>query len=146
MALVPETLPSISSFCVSATVQSSRKKTTLHNPFWSLFRPTTPISLGHRMYLIKAVFWFEENLVKQLNMYAQLGYRDSQGLKLGPPGLRAHSPLCLAFPVIRRRRWVLLVRVALGGFLVESCARRGCFLLTFFRLCACSVAVREEMR
>lgn len=71
MALVPETLPSISSFCVSATVQSSRKKTTLHNPFWSLFRPTTPISLGHRMYLIKAVFWFEENLVKQLNMYAE---------------------------------------------------------------------------
>lgn len=39
----------------------------------------------------------------------------------------------------------MLVRVALGGFLVESCARRGCFLLTFFRLCACSVAVREEM-
>lgn len=63
----------------------------------------------------------------------------------GPTSLRAHSPLCLAFPVIRRRRWVLLVRVALGGFLVESCARRGCFLLTFFRLCACSVAVREEM-
>lgn len=62
----------------------------------------------------------------------------------GPTGLRAHSPLCLDFPVIRRRRWVLLVRVALGGFL-ESCARRGCFLLTFFRLCACSVAVREEM-
>lgn len=23
------------------------------------------------MYLIKAVFWFEENLVKQLNMYAE---------------------------------------------------------------------------
>ena len=34
-------------------------------------------------------------------------------------GLRAHSPLCRALPV-SRRRWVLLVRVALGGFLVVS--------------------------
>lgn len=28
---------------------------------------------------------------------------------------------------------------------MESWARRGCFLLPFFRPCACSVAVREEM-
>lgn len=60
------------------------------------------------------------------------------------PGSRAHSPPCRALPV-SRRRWLLLVRVALGGFLVESWARRGCFLLTFLRLCACSDAVREEI-
>lgn len=39
----------------------------------------------------------------------------------------------------------MLVRVALGGFLVESWARRGCFLLVFLRLCACSEAVRAEI-
>lgn len=60
-------------------------------------------------------------------------------------GSRGHSPLCRARPV-SRRRWVLLVRVALGGFLVDSCARRGRFLLTFFRLWACSDAVREQIR
>ena len=49
-----------------------------------------------------------------------------------------------ALPV-SRRRWVLLVRVALGGFLVVSWARRRRFLLTFLRLCACSEAVREEI-
>lgn len=65
--------------------------------------------------------------------------------RLGTAGLSGHSPLCRALPV-SRRRWVLLVRVALGGFLVESCARRGRFLLTFFRLWACSEAVREEIR
>lgn len=60
------------------------------------------------------------------------------------PAGRSHSPLCRALPV-SRRRWVLLVRVALGGFLVDSWARRGCFLLTFLRLCACSEAVRDEI-
>lgn len=83
---------------------------------------------------------------------AQAGLRGSQA-EGGPilaaqagawPGSRAHSLLCRALPV-SRRRWVLLVRVALGGFLVESWARRGCFLFTFLRLCACSDAVREEI-
>lgn len=57
--------------------------------------------------------------------------------------LRAHSPLCRARPV-SRRRCVLLVRVALGGFL-GSWVRWVRFLLTFRRLCACSEAVREEI-
>ena len=59
-------------------------------------------------------------------------------------GLRAHSPLCRALPV-SRRRCVLLVRVALGGFLVVSWARQRRFFLTFLRLCACSEAVRQEI-
>lgn len=76
---------------------------------------------------------------------AKLGQDRSLQPRLGHGlGLRTHSPLCRARPV-SRRRWVLLVRVALGGFLVESWARLGCFLLTFLRLCACSEAVREEI-
>jgi hypothetical protein len=59
-------------------------------------------------------------------------------------GSGVHSPLGPALPV-SRRRWVLLVRVAPGSFLLESCTRRGRFLLTFFRPCACSEAVREEI-
>lgn len=70
---------------------------------------------------------------------AKLSARAGHGLVLG-----AHSAPCRAVPV-SRRRWVLLVRVALGGFLVESGARRGRFLLVFLRLCACSDAVRAEI-
>lgn len=64
----------------------------------------------------------------------------------GGPVHGTHSPLCRALPV-SRRRWVLLVRVALGGFLVESWAWRGGFflLLCLLRLCACSEAVRAEI-
>lgn len=72
-----------------------------------------------------------------------LDYRDS--LVMTALALGAHSPLWHARPV-SRRRWVLLVRVALGGFLVESWARRGRFLFTFLRLCACRDAVRLEIR
>lgn len=63
-------------------LEAPERRASLHNPFWSPFRPKTPISLGHRIYLIKAVFGVEGNLVDMRVEYILFVYTLSDPMVL----------------------------------------------------------------
>ena len=76
-----------------------------------------------------------EGLVSQAwAVEASPGYRGAYGkarslwLRLGHGLLIGFSPLCWALPV-SQQRWVLLLRVVLRAFILDSWAWQGCFLL-----------------
>ena len=76
-----------------------------------------------------------EGLVSQAwAVEASRGYRWAYGtagslrLRLGRGLLVGFTPLCWAL-LVSRQRWVLLSRVVLRAFVVDSWAQQGCFLM-----------------